>query len=139
MPAAGRHRPAAAAVEEGRRDDRGQATVELALALPLVVLLLLALVQGGVVVRDQILVTHAAREAARAAAVDPDTRAIERAAQKAGPLQEQRLHIRITGRGRAGSRVTIHVTYDAPTRVPLAGRMLEDVRLKARASMRVER
>jgi Flp pilus assembly protein TadG len=119
--------------------DRGQSTVELALALPLVVLLLLALVQGGIVVRDQILLTHAAREAARAAAVESDTRAIEQAARKAGPLDERRMHIRITGRGRAGSRVTVRVTYDAPTNVPLAGRMLGDVRLQASASMRVER
>jgi hypothetical protein len=113
--------------------------VELALALPLVVLLLLALVQGGVVVRDQILVTHAAREAARAAAVDGDTQAIERAARDAGPLRSSRLHVRVTGRGGRGSRVTVRVIYEAPTRVPLAGRLLGDVRLQASATMRVER
>jgi TadE-like protein len=121
------------------RADRGQATVELALALPLVVLLLLALVQGGLVVRDQILVTHAAREAARAAAVDADPAAAERAARSAGPLRSDRLHVRLDGRGRAGSRATAHVSYDAPTRVPLAGSLFGDVRLQATASMRAER
>jgi TadE-like protein len=119
--------------------ERGQATVELAMALPFVVFLLLALIQGGLVVRDQILVTHAAREAVRAAAVEDDTGAVNRAARSAGPLQDDRLHVRITGRGEPGSRVTVHVTYDAPTRVPLAGRLLGDVQLHANASMRVER
>ena len=51
---------------------RGQATVELALVLPLVVFGLLAILQVGLVVRDQVAVVHAAREAARAASVDPD-------------------------------------------------------------------
>ena len=45
----------------GRPDQRGQAAVELALALPLVALLLLAVVQVGLVVRDQVLTTPAAR------------------------------------------------------------------------------
>jgi Flp pilus assembly protein TadG len=54
--------------------------VELALVLPLVLLLLLGVVQVGLVVRDQILVVHAAREAAREAAVDPAPGAARRAA-----------------------------------------------------------
>ncbi|MGH9185287.1 MAG: TadE family protein, partial [Acidimicrobiales bacterium] len=45
---------------------RGQATVELALVLPFVALVLLAVAQTALVVRAQVLVTHAAREAARA-------------------------------------------------------------------------
>ena len=52
--------------------ERGQATVEAALVLPLVALLLLAVVQIGLLVRTELLVTHAAREAVRAAAVDAD-------------------------------------------------------------------
>ena len=40
--------------------------------LPVLATLLLAVVRAGLVVRDQTLVTHAAREAVRAAAVDPD-------------------------------------------------------------------
>jgi Flp pilus assembly protein TadG len=49
--------------------DRGQATVELALVLPLVAMLTLAIVQVALVARDQNLVTHAAREAARAGTI----------------------------------------------------------------------
>jgi Flp pilus assembly protein TadG len=43
--------------------------VEFALVLPLLAALLLALVQTGLVVRDQVLVVHAAREAVRELAV----------------------------------------------------------------------
>jgi Flp pilus assembly protein TadG len=121
------------------RSQRGQATVELALALPLVVILLLLVVQAGVLARDQVLVTHAAREAVRAAALDDDTAAIERAATDAGPLDPSRLTVEVRGRGAPGSRVTVEVTYRAATRVPLIGGLVADVDLHARATMRVER
>ena len=48
----------------------GQATVEFALILPLVVLLILAVLQTALVVRDYVATVHAAREAVRAASVD---------------------------------------------------------------------
>jgi Flp pilus assembly protein TadG len=122
-----------------RRSDRGQATVELALTLPVVVMLLLALVQAGVLARDQILVTHAAREAARAAAVVDDRSAIERAAADAGPLDRHRLTVEVGPRGAPGSRVTVDLAYATSTRVPLIGSLVPDITLRARASMRVER
>ena len=49
------------------RAQRGQAAAEVALVLPLVALVLLGVLQAGLVLRDQVLVTHAAREGARAA------------------------------------------------------------------------
>ncbi len=85
------------------RDDRGQATVELALVLPLVALVLAALVQAVVVARDQLLVVHAAREAARAAAVDPAPGAAMDAAELSGPLDPRRLDVDVSGRGRPGA------------------------------------
>lgn len=120
-------------------DQCGQATVELALVLPLVAVLLLALVQAAVVARDQILVTHAAREAVRAAAVDDDVDAARRAAERSGPLAPDRLEVEITGRDGVGSRVQVVVRYTLPTRLPLVGRALDDVTLTASATMRVER
>ena len=122
-----------------RHGERGQATVELALLLPLVALLLLAVVQVAVVARDQVLVAHAAREAVRAAAVDPDVDAARRAAEQAGPLAADRLGVEVTGRDGVGSRVRVVVSYTVPTRLPLVGRALHDVTLTASATMRVER
>lgn len=56
-----------------RSGDRGQSTVEFALLLPVVIVLVLMVVQVGVVVYSQIAVTHAAREIARVLVVDPST------------------------------------------------------------------
>jgi hypothetical protein len=119
--------------------DGGQATVELALVLPLVVGLLLAIVQAAVLARDQILVTHAAREAVRAAAVDHDPAAARRAAEQAGPLSADRLDADVVERGEVGGRVEVVVRYRAPTRIPLVGAFVDDVVLDAAATMRVER
>lgn len=57
---------------EGRcRAERGQATVEFALILPLLVLCVAGIVWVGNIVTLQVRVEHAAREGARAAAVEP--------------------------------------------------------------------
>lgn len=121
------------------REDGGQASVELVLVLPLVVLLLLTLVQLGLLVRDQILVVHAVREAAREAAVDPAPDAPRRAALASSTLAGSRLTVTSTGRGAAGSRVRVEVAYRAPTAVPVLGAALGDLTLRATATMRVER
>jgi Flp pilus assembly protein TadG len=122
-----------------RERDGGQAAVELALVLPLVALLLLAIVQLGLVVRDQILVVHAAREAARQAAVDPSSDATRRAAVDGSGLASGRLTLSVSGRGGPGSRVRVGVSYRDPTDVPLVGALVADLTLKADATMRVER
>lgn len=121
-----------------RRADEGQAAVELALVLPLVVALLLAVVQVGLIVRDQVLVVHAAREAAREAAVDPDPAAALRAAADGSGLRASRLHVRVTGRAGPGSRVRVEVRYRAATDVPLVGVALGELDLTGAAAMRVE-
>jgi Flp pilus assembly protein TadG len=121
-----------------RWHERGQATVEAALVLPLVVTLLLAVIQVGLLVRAEVLVTHAAREAARAAAVDADPQAAARAASAATALEPKRMTVNVQGRNGPGSRVRVEVTYTAPTDVPLVGGLLGDVTLKATATMRVE-
>ena len=121
------------------RGDGGQASVELALVLPLVLILLLAVVQLGLLVRDQILVVHAAREAVREAAVDPAADAPRRAALASSALTDSRLTVTSTGRGAVGTRVRVEVTYRAPTGVPLLGAAVENLTLRASATMRVER
>jgi Flp pilus assembly protein TadG len=122
-----------------RQHERGQAAVEVALVLPLLVSLALVLVQVGLVVRDQVLLVHAAREAAREAAVSPTTTDIGRAARGATALRETRLTVRVGDRGPPGGTVTVEVRYRSPTDVPLVGALIGDVRLTSRATMRVER
>ena len=119
--------------------DEGQAAVELALVLPLVAILLLTLVQVGLIVRDQILVIHAAREAAREAAVDGGPDIPRRAAAASSTLDPDRLTVDATDRAGPGSRVKVRVSYRAATDVPLVGGALPDITLEASATMRVER
>lgn len=112
--------------------------MELALALPVVVLVLLLVLQVGLVVRDQVLVVHAAREAARAVAVDVRPGAASSSAAAAGPLDPARLSVSVHGRDGPGGRARVTVTYRAPTDVPLVGTLLGDVDLHADVTMRVE-
>lgn len=116
--------------------ERGQSSVELALVMPLVALLLLALLQVGVLVKDQLLVLGAAREGVREAIVNPDRGQIEAAARAAAPGLGLTLQIqRGTERGDPA-----HVDISAkPTRLPMVGQMVSGVTLKARATMRLER
>jgi hypothetical protein len=116
----------------------GQSTVELALGLPFVILMLLGIVQVGLVARDQILVVHAAREAARAAAVEPGESAPRAAASEAAALDPSRLQVDVGPRGEPGERVAVTVRYRCPTVVPLVGPLADDVELRATATMRVE-
>lgn len=121
-----------------RGPDRGQSTVELALALPVVVLLLLVLLQVALVARDVVLVAHAAREGARAAAIDPDPAAAREAAEAAAGLDPERMEVDAGDRGAAGSRVRVVVRYRVRTDVPIVGRLLGDRTVVTGVTMRVE-
>jgi Flp pilus assembly protein TadG len=121
------------------REDGGQASVELALVLPLVMILLLTVAQLGLLVRDQILVVHAAREAARQAAVDPAADAPRKAAVASSSLNDARLTVTTTGRGAPGSRVRVEVAYRTSSALPLVGGAVGNLTLRASATMRVER
>jgi Flp pilus assembly protein TadG len=122
----------------GSRSERGQSTVELALVLPVVALLLLALLQVGLVARDVVLVSHAAREGARAAATDSDPGAAERAAARSGGLDPTRMDVEVRGRDGPGSRVRVTVDYRIPTSVPVIGPLLGEISVGTTVTMRVE-
>jgi hypothetical protein len=121
----------------GRRGapDSGQATVEFALLLPVVVLALLAIGQVGLVVRDELGVVHAAREAARAASVDPDPAAAVRAAHRTLPHSD----VEVGSRPQVGGEITVTVRYRSVTNLPLVGKLFPDPELHASSTMRVER
>ena len=127
-----------------RDGERGQAAVELALVLPLLALLALLLLQVALVVRDQVLVAHAAREAAREAAVEDDPGAPREAALAgAAGLDPDRTEVDVVPIGgatsrTAGERIRALVRYRSPTDLPLIGALVGDVVLRGSAAMRVE-
>jgi hypothetical protein len=128
-----------AATRPAATREEGQATVELALALPLVVTLALLVAQVAVLARDELLVVHAARVAAREAAVDPRPAAVHEAAVRSAPaLKPDGLSTETSHQGWQPTMVIVSVTYRAPTDVPIVGRLLPDIRLEAKAAMRDE-
>ena len=119
------------------RRERGSATVELALLVPLILVLLVVVVEVAVVGRLQIELVAAAREGARVAAVSPDPARAMDAVRRAlgGSGADARIAIRrphVVGRP---AEVEVSLRYEIA--VPMFGRFA--VPLSARAVMAVER
>jgi Flp pilus assembly protein TadG len=90
--------------------------------LPLLLVVALALVQVGLLVRDRLLVEAAARAGARTAAVDPDQGAIAGAVARSAPdLDPAALTVAVARAGTQGDPVTVTVGYTSAIRVPFVG------------------
>jgi hypothetical protein len=119
-------------------NERGQATLETALLLPVLALLIAALVQVALLGVDQIRLWHAVREGARTAAVTAEKSRIERAVERSGL---DGVKVSVSPRPayrRAGRPVTVSITYSPRWTVPLVDRMLGAEPMEASASMRIE-
>ena len=113
-------------------DDRGQAAVEFAVALPIVVIAMLAIAQVGVAVRNEVAVELAAREGARAAAVTTDQSAAGAAARRAVDLP---MDVTVSV---DATTVTVTVTYVDPTDIAIIGAAIGPVTHTATATMAIE-
>lgn len=121
------------------RSEYGQATVELALCLPILAVLIALLVEAGGLATDHVRLWHAAREAARVAVVEPDPSQARSAAERAG-LAGIEVTIEPTTDARVrGEPLTVTVIYRPAGRVPLIGRLFTGVVMRAEATMRIER
>lgn len=109
--------------------------------LPLVLIALLLVVQVALVVAEQLIVQHAAREGAREAAVWNDDGKARDAAIRAGNLDTDRASIDVTPSDRpVGTPVLVTVRYRVPLIVPYVARFLPaEVTLQASSEYRVER
>lgn len=132
--------------------ERGQAFVELALVLPILLLLLLGVVQFGTVFRDYIALTDATRVGARQAAVSrsiqPDTSRIPLVVAKvqraAVNLDPNKLTVTVTPvkvdgvtpGWEASGDVTVRSTY--PFKINLFGMVLFNGLLQSRTTERQE-
>lgn len=110
----------------------GQAAVEFALALPIVVLLTLGLLTVGVAVRNELAVELAAREAARAASVSADPGAAQAAADRAVALP---VEVRVVD---DGTHVTVTASYTDPGGVAVLGAVIGATTHTATVTMRIE-
>lgn len=119
------------------RGNGGQATLEVALCLPLVAVVLAGALETGLVALDHVRVWHAAREAARIATVSGDLDDVRAAAARAGVDPDHLeispdLHYRT-----AGDPVTVSLRERREGRVPLIG-LLFRLSIEAEATMRIE-
>jgi hypothetical protein len=120
-------------VDRGRCE-RGSATIEFALLLPVVVLCMVLLLQTGLAAAELLLAQSAAREAARVAAVDDDRAALRVAREVAGARPVEVRTSPVAGARRAGDLVTVEVSL----RSLAFDRLGVTVWLPGRAVMRVE-
>lgn len=127
------------------KNQRGQTLVELALVLPVIILILFGILEFGRIFHSYIVITNAAREGARLGAVGkPDDEIIMRI-REAAPLYEAPTRLKVTRlepnqSGRTpGLPLTVEVTYDVELVTPLFSSVLPNpVTLKSSAVMRVE-
>ncbi|MBT9171890.1 MAG: hypothetical protein DDT21_00264 [Syntrophomonadaceae bacterium] len=125
-----------------KRDCRGQAVTELALVLPLLLLLLFGIIEGGRLGNAYLAVTHAARHGARHGAVgasDGEIAAHVRAAAVQLAAENLNVEIRPALR-RAGQDITVTVNYPLTLYMPFASLVFggNPVVVSSSLTMRVE-
>ena len=114
--------------------DSGQATVELALVMPLIIGLLLIILNVGLVVRDQLAVWHAASAGARAASISPDSPdVVQQAVEDEVGLRP--LHLQIV---RDEQLITVKVQYPRTINLLLIKHILPPLTLSASVTMHVQ-
>jgi Flp pilus assembly protein TadG len=127
------------------RDQRGQTVTEFALVLPLLMLVLLAILQFGVLFRDYLAVTDAVRAGARKGAVSRHVttpggpnKACEDAVKKAaGDLNVlDRLTVTCTSTWGPGDDLVVLATY--PFELDLFGYVFKKGDFSSRTTERVE-
>ncbi len=115
-----------------RDHQRGQATVEFALLLPVVVVTLLLIAQIGLVARAKVMLTHAAREGVRVAAVGGSDAQVIEAVKDAGVLGDNQIKVSVV---RESAIVTVLVVYVMKTDVSVVGAVLGDPTMSSIATM----
>ncbi len=119
-------------------DARGQSTVELALCIPALVIVLGLVLEVGLIASDQARLWHAAREAARVAIVDPDVAGARAAVDRSG-LGNVEMTIQPEPRYRVQGRpLEVSLVYRPDGHVPLIGEIFGGVELQANVFMRIE-
>lgn len=100
--------------------ERASAAVEFALVLPLVLTMTLALLQVGLLAKDELVVGESARAGARQASVSTDDDSVRRSVENAAVgLGPDRLDVSLQREGGVGTPAEVTVVYHAPVTVPI--------------------
>jgi Flp pilus assembly protein TadG len=123
------------------RSERGQSLVEFALALPILVLLLFAVIQFGIAFNNYVTLTDATRAGARKAAVgrqlsNPQSTTITAVRNSATDLKQGDLAVTVSSTWEPGADVNVTATY--PYTINLLGIPVKTGRLSSTTTERVE-
>lgn len=125
------------------RNDRGQALVEFALILPILLILIMGIVQFGLVLNAYITIENASREGARRGIVGSSDTEIKNLIIATSPnLEERNITVNITpnvGSRKSGDTLKVEIVYNYNLSVPIISNIFNKVvTLKSQTSMRIE-
>lgn len=115
--------------------DDGQATVEIALLIPVLAVFLMLIVHVALIVRQHVLVTNASRAAARELTVNKDHSNAVAIAHHSAPGSD----VHISRPSRKGDYLTVTVRDDIKSTLPVLGIVFPEVSVSSTTSMRVEK
>lgn len=115
--------------------ERGQATVEIALLIPVLALFLLLIIQVAIVVRSHVLVANASRAAARELSVNRQQSDAILIARKSAPGSEVSIYRPST----PGQYLSVKVSEKVKSSLPFISVVFPDVTVRSETIMRVEK
>lgn len=124
-------------------NEKGQSVVELAILLPILLLILMGIFEFGRVMNAQLIITQVSREGARSASVGgSDTEIIQTINESISSLDSSKLTIKITpsqGSRVRGTTVVVETIYRMDIVIPIIENIIPDpMNLRAQTTMRVE-
>ncbi len=122
-----------------KHHESGQAVVEFAIVLPILLLLVMGIIQFGFILNGQITVTSAARDGAREAFVNPDNGAVEAWVEQSAVALLLNIDQIVIDRAVGGDDDTIGVTVIGKVEVivPFVGFVVgDDVEVRSTSYMR---
>ena len=128
-------------MKRSRRNQKGTVLVEMAIVLPLFILILIGTMEFGIVLHDYQILQNASREGARFGTIGNSAASIEARVRSFAPQLTQGLVVQVTGDGgERGAELTVRATYP----VPLVTALLREIvganafQLRAESHMRLE-
>src|SRR5205823_5542200 len=120
-----------------KTDENGQTMVELAIVLPVLLVLLMGIVQFGVAFNNYLTLTDAGRAGARKAVVTRDAGAcVSQVQSSASNLKQSDLTVDCSSSWQHGADVTVTATY--PYELNVFGVVVVNGRLSTKTTERVE-
>lgn len=125
------------------KNQQGQALVEFAIILPILLLLVMGIIQFGMMLGSYLTLQNAAREGARAGIIGSTNAEIQRVINSTSPnLELDKLTVGITPSEairKSGDSLTVSVSYNYSLTIPIISSLFNNaIVLNAQTSMRIE-